>query len=129
MNRFLWLVIVPTAFAVSAWIIEREGMTSRTLIIQASMPLLGFAFAISYRFVTADRYSVWPLLPFGFSAIYFLAATIAVILIHDDGTLEGTTRWFGNMQFVSFLCFIFSPVLALCGGLMCIQVSDARRVS
>ncbi len=111
-NRILWLVLVPTFFAVLTWILlfVVGEWTAQRLNVAALVPLACLAPPPAYRWLSRDRIPLWPFLPLTLAIGGFTAATLdlaAAVAVEPDGAfIPVITVGIG---------FILPAVAAACG--------------
>ncbi|MGO4256084.1 hypothetical protein [Marmoricola sp. RAF53] len=113
-NRILWLVLVPTAFAVLTWVLlfVVGEWTADRLNLAALVPLACLAPAPAYRWLSKDPIPLWPFLVLALAIGGYTAATLdlaAAVAVEPDGNFIPVVTVVGG--------FFLPAITAACGML------------
>lgn len=127
MNRWVWLLMIPTTCALLPWLLMPALPNDRVdnhvpavwLLTDGSLPFVGILAIVAFGLRRSVAVPLLPQLPFVIAAVTYLGTAILISINNDD-----SVGWVSNVFFLSLLCFVLQPVLAAIGGLASVRAVD-----
>ena len=124
-DRFLWLIGVPTGSCIAAWVLidlASPGTVVTAHRVAAALPLIGLAGVLGYRWLTRDYVNLAFYIPFAIGALVFAPAMVdlaASLAVEPDGA---------QIPIVAYGVGFLLPFIAFgCGAAAFIRVASGNR--
>lgn len=130
-SRWVFLVVLPTAFAAAPWFIgiPRDQPTNDPtavgrviLLVSGFLPLEGVLLAFGYVAGQSALRRLLPMVPLAIVSVGFLVTHALTVVNNDD-----SIGWVGDAYFYGALCYFFQPFLAA-GGYLTLRSLHGQAV-